>query len=49
MIIESMGTSLLYLGFSVLVIVLLAADFLLLKAQGSHTVSVKEAAGWSVV
>lgn len=49
MIIESMGTPMLYLGFSVLVIFLLAADFLLLKTQGSHTVSVKEAAGWSVV
>ncbi len=45
----SVGTPWLYAGFSVLVVVLLAADFLLLRAQGSHKVSVKEAAWWSVV
>jgi tellurite resistance protein TerC len=43
------GTPILYLGFSALVIVLLLVDFLLLKAQGSHKVSIKEAASWSVV
>ncbi len=43
------GTPLLYLGFSVLVVVLLAADFLLLRVQGSHKVSLKEAGLWSVV
>lgn len=43
------GTPILYAGFSLLVIVLLLADFLLLRAQGSHKVSVKEAAWWSVV
>ena len=43
------GTPLLYLGFSVLVVALLAVDFVLLRAQGSHKVSVKEAALWSVV
>lgn len=43
------GTPILYLGFCLLVIVLLAVDFLLLRAQGSHKVSVKEAAWWSVV
>lgn len=43
------GTPLLYLGFSALVIVLLAADFVLLKAQGTHRVTVKEAATWSVI
>lgn len=46
--IESIGTSILYLGFSLLVIVLLAVDFFMLKTQGSHRVSVKEAAAWSV-
>lgn len=46
--IESIGTSILYLGFSLLVIVLLAVDFSMLKTQGSHRVSVKEAAAWSV-
>ena len=48
MIIESIGTPILYLGFSLLVIVLLAVDFFILKTQGSHRVSVKEAAAWSV-
>jgi tellurite resistance protein TerC len=43
------GTPLLYLGFSLLVVVLLAVDFLLLRVQGAHKVSVKEAAWWSVV
>lgn len=43
------GTPLLYLGFSLLVVLLLAADFLLLRAQGAHKVSVREAAWWSVV
>lgn len=46
---ESTGTPILYLGFTLLVIALLAVDFLVLKAQGSHRVGVKEAAGWSVV
>ena len=49
MTIESTGTPRLYLGFTLLVIVLLAVDFLVLKAQGAHRVSVKEAAVWSVV
>ena len=49
MIIESTGTPILYLGFTLLVIVLLAVDFFVLKAQGAHRVSVKEAAAWSVV
>jgi tellurite resistance protein TerC len=43
------GTPLLYAGFSLLVIALLVVDFMLLRAQGSHKVSVKEAAWWSVV
>ena len=43
------GTPLLYLGFSLLVVLLLAIDLLLLRAQGAHKVSVKEAAWWSVV
>jgi tellurite resistance protein TerC len=46
--IESIGTPTLYLGFSLLVSVLLAMDFFMLKTQGSHRVSVKEAAVWSV-
>ena len=43
------GTPLLYVGFSLLVVILLAVDFVLLKAQGSHKVSIKEAGWWSVV
>lgn len=49
MMIESVGTPALYLGFTLLVIALLAVDFAVLKTQGSHRVSVKEAAMWSVV
>jgi tellurite resistance protein TerC len=43
------GTPILYAGFSFLVIILLLVDFLLLRSQGSHKVSTKEAALWSVV
>lgn len=43
------GTPFLYAGFSLLVVALLAVDFLLLRTQGSHKVSVKEAAWWSVL
>jgi len=49
MIIESTGTPALYLGFTLLVVILLAVDFFVLKSQGAHRVSVREAAGWSVV
>ena len=47
--IESTGTLPLYLAFSVLVVLLLALDFVVLKAQGSHKVSIREALGWSAV
>jgi tellurite resistance protein TerC len=47
--IESAGTPILYLGFTLVVIVFLAADFFLLKAQGAHRVSAKEAVAWSLV
>lgn len=49
MTIASAGNPALYLAFTLLVIALLAVDFLVLKAQGAHRVSVKEAAAWSVV
>jgi tellurite resistance protein TerC len=48
-IVASTGTPVLYLVFSLLVAVLLAADFIVLKAEGSHRVSVREAALWSVM
>ena len=43
------GTPLLYAGFTLLVVVLLLVDFMALKVQGAHKVSVKEAAIWSVI
>ena len=49
MTIESTGTPVLYLAFSLLVVALLAIDFVVLKAQGAHRVTLKEAAVWSVV
>jgi tellurite resistance protein TerC len=49
MMIQSIGTPILYLGFTLLVIILLAVDFAMLKTQGSHRVSIKEAAAWSAV
>lgn len=45
----SAGTPALYLGFTLLVIVLLAVDFVALRARGAHRVGAKEAAAWSVV
>jgi len=47
--VTQVGTPLLYLGFVVLVVVLLVIDFVLLRTQGSHKVSAREAAWWSVV
>lgn len=43
------GTPLLYTVFSLLVVALIAIDFVLLRTQGSQKVSTKEAAWWSVV
>lgn len=47
--IDSVGTPALYFGFTVLVIIMLAVDFVALRVQGSHKVGVKEAAAWSAV
>lgn len=44
---EHSGTPLLYAVFSLIVIGLLAADFLLLRTNGGRRVSVREAALWS--
>ena len=46
---ETIGTWWMWLGFILLVIVMLAMDMFLLGRQGSHKVSLKEAATWSVV
>jgi tellurite resistance protein TerC len=43
------GSPGLYAAFSAAVVLLLAADFVLLRAQGNHRVPVREAAAWSVV
>jgi tellurite resistance protein TerC len=43
------GNPSLYVGFSILVLVLLLVDFWALKTQGGHRVSLKEAASWSVL
>ncbi len=47
--VESIGAPILYLGFTSFVVVLLSVDFFVLNTQGSHRVSVKEAATWSLV
>jgi tellurite resistance protein TerC len=49
MTIDSAGTPALYFAFSLLVLVLLAVDFLALRAQGTHRVTLKEAASWSLL
>jgi tellurite resistance protein TerC len=49
MTIESTGTPILYFGFTLLVVFLLALDFLMLKTRGAHRVSLKEAGAWSAV
>jgi tellurite resistance protein TerC len=46
---ESIGTPGMYLAFTLLVVILLAVDFLVLKTEGAHRVSTREAAGWSVL
>ena len=43
------GSPLLYGAFCALIVLFLAADFLLLRTQGSHKVPLREAASWSVV
>ena len=46
---DPIGSPLLYAGFSLLVAVLLAVDFVALRAQGAHRVAAREAAAWSVL
>jgi len=43
------GTPILYLGFSLLVVVFLVLDFVLLKAKGQHKVPVGEALAWALL
>ena len=42
------GTPMLYVAFALLVAILLAVDFVMLRVEGAHRVSVKEAALWTV-
>lgn len=49
MMLETVATWWMWLGFILLVLVMLAVDMFLLGRQGSHKVSLKEAATWSVV
>ena len=49
MSVGAIGTPALYWAFSLLVGILLVVDFLALRAQGAHRVSLKEAAAWSSV
>ena len=49
MMLETIGTWWMWTGFILLVLVMLAVDMFLLGRQGSHKVSLKEAAAWSVV
>jgi tellurite resistance protein TerC len=44
----NIGSPLLYAAFAAAVVLFLVADFLLLRAQGSHKVPLREAAAWSV-
>lgn len=42
------GTPMLYVAFALLVAIVLAVDFVMLRVEGAHRVSVKEAALWTV-
>ncbi|WP_435955456.1 TerC family protein [Dryocola sp. BD626] len=46
---NSVGTPLLWGGFAVVVVIMLAIDLLLQGRKGSHTMSMKQAAAWSLV
>jgi tellurite resistance protein TerC len=47
--VDTIGTPTLYLSFTGLVALLLAVDFFVLKHEGEHKVSTREAAMWSLV
>ncbi len=46
---ESIGTWWMWTGFAVFVVVAVAIDLLVMKNQGAHRVSVREAINWSVL
>lgn len=47
--VESIGTWWMWTGFFVLVVVMILVDLFMLGGRTAHKVSVKEAAGWSVI
>ncbi len=46
---ETIGTWWMWTGFAVFVVVAIAVDLLVMEKQGAHKVTMKEAAGWSVI
>jgi tellurite resistance protein TerC len=46
---ETIGTWWMWVGFAVFVVVAIAVDLLVMERQGAHKVTMKEAAGWSVL
>jgi hypothetical protein len=44
---NTVGTPLLWGGFAVVVLIMLAIDLLLQGRRGSHSMTMKQAAGWS--
>ena len=46
---ETIGTWWMWTGFAVFVVMAIAIDLLVMEKQGAHKVTMKEAAGWSVL
>ena len=46
---QTIGTWWMWAGFAAFVIVAIAVDLLVMEKQGAHKVTIKEAAGWSVL
>ena len=46
---ETIGTWWMWAGFAVFVVVAIAIDLLVMEKQGAHKVTMKEAAGWSLI
>lgn len=46
---NTVGTPLLWGGFAVVVVIMLSIDLLLQGRRGAHAMSMKQAAGWSIL
>jgi hypothetical protein len=46
---NTVGTPLLWGGFAVVVVIMLAIDLLLQGRRGAHGMTMKQAAGWSIL